>query len=63
MFESIGLTCHEIDVDGKNVGDIVSIDGKNYKVTKKTRTAVAVERWYWFDNIIAKLFKKNQGDE
>ena len=59
MFESIGLTCREIDVKGKSVGDIVKIEGKNFKVTKKTRTAVTVERWYWFDNIIAKLLKKD----
>jgi hypothetical protein len=63
MFEKIGLTCREIDVEGKCVGDIIDINGKRFKITKKTNTAIAVERWYWFDKIIAKLLKRIEGDE
>ena len=37
------------------VGDIISVEGKNFKITKKTRTAIAVERYYfwnkWWDMI------------
>ena len=47
----------------ENVGDIIDIDGKKFKITKKTNTAIAVERWYWFDKIIAKLLKRIEGDE
>ena len=33
-----------------DVGDVFThIDGHRYKVTKKTRTAIAVTRYYWFD--------------
>ena len=61
--EAIGLTCREIDVEGQCVGDIIDINGKRFKITKKTNTAIAVERWYWFDKIIAKLLKRIGGDE
>ena len=37
------------------VGEIISVEGKNWKITKKTRTAIAVERYYfwnkWWDMI------------
>jgi hypothetical protein len=59
MFGNIGLTFREEDFDGKVVGDIVDLSGKNYRITKKTRTVVAVERWYWFDKLIAKCLKKD----
>lgn len=32
-------------------GDIIVVDGKKYRAVKKTTTAVAVERYYWFDAI------------
>ena len=33
-----------------DVGDVfINTDGHRYKVTKKTRTALAVTRYYWFD--------------
>lgn len=33
-----------------DVGDVfIHTDGHRYKVTKKTRTALAVTRHYWFD--------------
>ena len=39
-----------------SVGDIIKVDGKNFKITKKTRTAIAVERYYfwnrWWDMIM-----------
>jgi Lhr-like helicase len=37
------------------VGDIILVEGKKYRVTKKTRTAVAVERYFWFDALVDKL--------
>lgn len=47
------------DVDELNVGDIIKLkDGKDYKITKKTKTALAVERWMWYNKIIEKLEKK-----
>lgn len=39
-------------------GDIVTIKGKRYQITKKTSTAIAVRRWYWFDDLIKKLTEK-----
>lgn len=40
------------------VGDIVTIDGRRHKLTRKTLTAVAVERYFWFDALFDKLTKK-----
>ena len=37
------------------VGDIILVEGKKYRVTKKTRTAVAAERYFWFDALWDKL--------
>ena len=35
------------------VGDVIQVEGKNYRITKKTKTAIAVERYYfwhlWWD--------------
>jgi hypothetical protein len=33
------------------VGDIIKVDGHNYRITKKAKTAIAVERYYWFDRL------------
>jgi hypothetical protein len=33
------------------VGDIIKYNGKNHRVTKNTRTAVALERYYWWDAV------------
>jgi len=45
-----------------SVGDIIKVEGKNWRVTKKTRTAIAVERYYfwnrWIDAISARLEKR-----
>lgn len=30
-------------------GDVFQVNGKTYKLLKKTTTAVAVERYYWWD--------------
>lgn len=43
------------------VGDIVRQDGKPYKVTKVTKTALAVTRYYWFDSAFDYLAKKFGG--
>jgi hypothetical protein len=63
MFDTFGLTCREIDVEGKKVGDIIKVYGKTYRVTKKTSTAIAVERWYWIDSLLAKLMSKDGAEE
>ena len=40
------------------VGDIVSIDGRRHRLLKKTSTAVSVQRHYWFDDLLVKVFRK-----
>ena len=40
------------------VGDIIQVEGKNYKIIKKTTTALAVERYYFWDRWIDKLSEK-----
>jgi hypothetical protein len=39
-------------------GDIIRYDGANWKITKKTTTAIAVQRYYfwnkWFDELSEK---------
>ena len=39
-----------------SVGDIIVVDGHNYKITKKTRTAIAVERYYFWNRWMDKIF-------
>jgi len=46
------------DVDELNVDDIITFkDGKRYKITKKTRTAIACERYFWYNKIMEKWRK------
>ena len=40
------------------VGDIIQVEGKNHKITKLTGTAMAVERYYWFDRLYDKWVRK-----
>jgi hypothetical protein len=40
------------------VGDIIKVEGRNYKITKLTTTALAVERYYWFDRLWDKYVRK-----
>ena len=40
------------------VGKIVEVENRNYRITKLTTTALAVERYYWFDRLIEKWMKK-----
>ena len=40
---------------GAVVGDIILVGDKKHRITKLTRTAVAVERYYWFDALWDKL--------
>ena len=40
------------------VGDIIEVEDRTYKVTKLTRTAIAVERYYWFDRLYDKWIRK-----
>ena len=48
----------EFDPDWK-VGDIIKVQGKNYRIVKKTTTAVAVERYFFFDRWMDKLGRKD----
>ena len=48
----------EIDPNWK-VGDIIKVRGKNHRITKRTTTAVAVERYYFFDRWFDKLRRKD----
>ena len=51
------------DINALRVGDIITLkDGKQYKLTKKTRSAVAVERYYWFDKLYDKHFRKETNE-
>lgn len=43
------MTIDTSDIRGLLVGDIIKVDGKNYKIEKKACTAIAVSRYYWFD--------------
>jgi hypothetical protein len=49
----------EFDPDWK-VGDIIKVQGKNHRITKKTTTAVAVERYFWFDRLYDKWVRKHE---
>lgn len=40
------------------VGDVITVDSKKYKVIKKTTTAVSVTRHYWFDALWDKIIKR-----
>ncbi len=42
------FTINAIDIPFE-VGDVIKVDGKRYKVATKTATAVALTRHYWFD--------------
>lgn len=51
------------DVNELTVGDIITLrDGKQYKLTKKTRSAVAVERYTWFDKMCDKYLRKDTNE-
>ena len=44
------------------VGDLLLLNGKKYKLLKKTRTAVALSRYYWFDALFDKTnLKRPEG--
>ena len=36
------------------VGDIIKVENRSYRITKKTTTAMAIERYYWFDRLYDK---------
>ena len=44
------------------VGDIIKLDGKSHKITKKTTTAIAVERYYWFDRLVDKYLRRTDNE-
>lgn len=43
------MTITAAGLNGLIVGDIIKVEGKNYRIEKKTCTAIAVSRYYWFD--------------
>lgn len=54
------LTKQDFEVLAKcKKGDIVTLNGKNWKITKKTTTAISVEPYYWW-NRLSDYFKKGQ---
>lgn len=59
--EELGLAFEDdYDPVSLKVGDIVSLkSGRKYRITKKTTTAVAVERYFWWDKIFDKIFRRN----
>lgn len=67
MNSNDGMTVDPELVRRDQVGDIFKhTDGHRYKVTKKTLTAIAVERYYWFDGLydwlVSKIGGKNDSD-
>jgi hypothetical protein len=49
----------QIEIDPNwAVGDIIKVQGKNHKILKKTTSAVAVERYYFWDRWLDRLVKK-----
>ena len=47
------------DISDLKIGDVFKMrDGLQYKLTKKTRSAVAVERYYWWNRLWDTQFKK-----
>lgn len=45
------------DVKDARAGDVVTIGGKRFLIQKKTSTAIAVRRWYWFDQAIQSIHR------
>lgn len=43
------------DVKPYNIGQVIVLSGKQYVLEKKTTTAVAVTRYYWFNRLWDKL--------
>jgi hypothetical protein len=41
----------QADVLGVNEGEVFQIDGKTFRLEKKTSTAIAVRRYFWFDAV------------
>ena len=46
------MTITTAEVDPFVVGDILRIDGRTYKLVKKTTTACAVVPYYWWHRLI-----------
>jgi hypothetical protein len=43
-------------IEGVNVGDVFAVEGKNYTLVKKTRTAISIRRYYWYDKLYDALY-------
>jgi hypothetical protein len=45
------------------VGQIIQVSGKSYKVTKVTTTAIAVERYYWWDRLYDRFIRRPESED
>jgi hypothetical protein len=45
------ITCPWEELEGVSVGDLVTLHGKAYRVTRKGTNSAVVSRYYWFDAI------------
>lgn len=57
------MTMEASDVHGFAVGDVItwSGDGKQYKITKRTITAVAIVRYWWYQRLYDLVRRKVGG--
>ena len=46
-----------------SVGDVVTLDGKQYRIEKKTRPACAITRYRWWNRPLDKCFTRKDNDE
>jgi len=45
-------------IHAAKVGDIITVRGKRYRLDKKTTTACAITRYYWWDELYDKYMRK-----
>jgi hypothetical protein len=46
-----------------SVGDVITLDGKQYTVEKKTRSACSIRRYYWWNKLVDKLLTGKDNNE
>jgi hypothetical protein len=44
------------DIGNARPGDIIKLGGQRYRLRKKTNYSIAVDRYYWYDAAIEKVF-------
>ena len=45
-----------------SVGDVITLDGKQYTVEKKTRSACSIRRYCWWNRLLDKCFTGKDRD-